>query len=247
MRVEASRTASVTTDVTGSVISDNLGDQVQVVARGSAASVATIADNLVTSSGQGIQVNAGGAGFTGSLAYDVRNNEVLRSGGVGIAVTTNGAGAGTLQGHVRLNTVGSTGGPCVTGILVDAQGAPVLVASVTGNTVRECLDPVVARGARDGSQLHLSVADNTVSGTGMRVLFGEVGSTGLTCLDASNHTGPLVVVARGGAVGLPGFSGPLTSSSLASWLESRTGVGVSADVPGSGVTLSALSCLTPTF
>lgn len=252
LRVESSGTAAITTTVTGSTITDNAGDQVQVVVTGLGVSRATVTENTLHGSGRGVVVTGGGAGFFGTLHYVVARNQLLRTTGTALAVTTHGNGRGTVTGHLEGNTVGGSGGTCEIGVLVDAEGLPTLVANVADNVLVGCASPLTAQGADLGSQLHLTLKGNTISGTTapLSVRFGRVGMTdpiGLTCLDYGTNFGAhLSVDIAAGTVGLPGHTGPVEVAPVRSYLTARA----APDVPEVLVRVPELSstsvpCLVP--
>ncbi len=173
-RVEALASASVTVNVTGSTFAANRGDHFQAVAGGSADLNIVLNNNLLrgghlSALGQGVAINAL-ASYTGTLQYDVKDNQI--NGAVINAVTADLGASGAsavFAGHVRNNEIGTAGislscSAQGSGISVEARGRGTHTASVTGNTIRQCLDRGISSGASDGDgTLNLTVTGNTVA------------------------------------------------------------------------------------
>ena len=177
VRVEALGAANAGVSVAGSIFSANRGDHFQASAGGSAVLDVTFTGNVLSgghpsSVGQGILIGATGPvpGFTGSVSYDVVDNTI--NGAITSAITIDmgiSAAGAVFSGRVRDNVIGTAGVALScsaqgSGIVVDARGNGTHTASVTGNTVRRCLDRGISSTANDGAgTLNLTVTGNAVS------------------------------------------------------------------------------------
>ncbi|QCC76855.1 beta strand repeat-containing protein [Nocardioides daphniae] len=241
VRVESLGSSQVTTTVTGSTLRDNKGDQVQVVARGTGTSRATITGNTLarsgaTGAGQGIAVNAGGAPWTGRMVFDVSNNQVQAVDGAGIVVSTSvgerPTPSGLLEGRVANNVFGAAGCAGTPAVVVDAEGGATLTTAVTGNSGVACGAPLRVSGARGGSVLNLTTANNTWTGTSPASLttgVTGVANSGRSCLDLRTTAGGITLRALGGQLTLPGYAGAWTAAAVTPYL--------TANNPGSSVTV----------
>ncbi|WP_243057035.1 cadherin domain-containing protein [Nocardioides sp. SR21] len=170
IRVEAASGGTVDLTVTGSFLTANEGDQLQVVARGSGKiQNAAITRNSTWAGNRGVQVAAGGTPFTGALAFDIANNAIRGITGPAIAVIgTNVNGTGYV-GHVRSNLVGSSSAAasCATagdGILVSTEdGTGSLTVDVSDNLVNQCVGRgIVVEATGGAAAVNAAVLNNRV-------------------------------------------------------------------------------------
>jgi hypothetical protein len=164
---------SVTAD--GNVLTANRGDHLQAAGKDTSTLRAIFKNNNLTGGhstalGADIVVNGAAYGGSGSVLYDIDSNRI--NGAILSAITTNlgvPSNGVTMSGHVRNNTIGTTGvirscSAQANGIAIDAHGAGTHTVSVTGNTMRQCKDRGINVTANDsvGGNLFLTVQSNTV-------------------------------------------------------------------------------------
>jgi hypothetical protein len=167
----------MTVSVTGSTFTANRGDHFQAAAANSGVLDVTFTGNTLTGGhatalGQGITLNAatGVPGYSGSVAYNVSNNQV--NGAILSAITANlgtSAAAATFTGTIANNTIGTSGAALscsaqASGIVVEAHGNGTHTAVVSGNTIRQCYDRGISTLANDGGGFfNLTVTGNSVT------------------------------------------------------------------------------------
>jgi hypothetical protein len=176
VHVDALASASVAVAVTGGNLAANRGDHFQAAAAGNATLDVTFTGNVLSGGhpsplGQGIVIGATAPlpGFAGTVTYTVANNTI--NGAVTSAVITNlgpsTAGA-SFSGTVSGNQIGTAGVALScsaqgSGISVEAHGNGTHTASVTGNTIKGCLDRGISVLANGGAgTANLTVTGNSV-------------------------------------------------------------------------------------
>jgi VCBS repeat-containing protein len=174
---EASGTANMSINVSGSTFSAHHSDHFQASALNSGVLNVVFSGNTLSGGhaaplGQGITINAatGAPGFAGSVTYDVNGNTI--NGAISNAVMANlgtSSAAASFKGQIRNNVIGTSGSAlsCSTqanGINVEAHGNGTHTVSVTGNTIRRCFDRGINVLANDGSGVfNLTATNNTVT------------------------------------------------------------------------------------
>ena len=173
---EASGTANMSVNVSGSTFSAHQGDHFQAAALNSGVLNVIFSGNTLSGGhaaplGQGITINAatGVPGYLGSVSYDLAGNTIngAISNAIFVGLGTSAASA-SMIGRIRNNIIGTSGSAlsCSTqanGVSVDARGNGTHTTSVTGNTIRQCFDRGILSEAGDGdSVLNLTVTGNTI-------------------------------------------------------------------------------------
>ncbi len=173
---EASGTANMSTNISGSTFSAHQGDHFQAAALDSGILNVVFSGNTLSGGhaaplGQGITINASSAlpGFTGSVTYDVDGNNftgaISNSIFVGLGITASGS---SMVGKVRNNTIGTSGSAlsCSTqanGVYIDARGNGTFTSQVSNNIIRQCFDRGILSEAGDGSGVvNLTIQGNTI-------------------------------------------------------------------------------------
>lgn len=241
VRVEATSGGTVDLTLTGSFVSLNDGDQIQVTSSGSGRiQQASISRNSVWSGGRGIQVAAGGSPFTGTLAFDIADNDLRYSAGPAIAVVGSSVNGTGFVGHVRRNIIGmpALASSCARagdGILVSTEdGAGSLTVDVSNNMVFRCVGRGIAVEATGGAAaVNATVASNSVllsdAGASEALSFAigmQAADTGRSCLSTSSNalvggpikTADLALVHRYGALDLAGMTGTPNAATVQAWL-----------------------------
>lgn len=241
IRVHATSGGTVDLTVTGSFVTGNVGEQVQVVSSGTGTvQRAAISRNTTWAGGRGIQLAAGGNPFTGTLAFDVADNAIRSISGPAVAVIgTNVDGTG-YAGHVRRNIIGTNGvaGSCASagdGVLVSTEdGSGAITVGIADNTVNRCVGRGIAVEATGAAAaVNATVASNTVSlsdGGSSEALSVAIGiqpaDTGRSCLSTSSNvlvggpakTGDLFLAHRYGVLDLAGATGTPNAIAVGVWL-----------------------------
>ncbi|GAA4368467.1 cadherin domain-containing protein [Nocardioides caricicola] len=267
IRVHATSGGTVDLTVTGSFVTGNVGEQVQVVSSGTGTvQRAAISRNTTWAGGRGIQLAAGGNPFTGTLAFDVADNAIRSISGPAVAVIgTNVDGTG-YAGHVRRNIIGTNGvaGSCASagdGVLVSTEdGSGALTVGIADNTVNRCVGRGVAVEAIGTAAVNATVVSNTVSladPTSSEALRVELGAgitdTGRSCLSASGNlltggpdkVGDLRLVHNYGVLDVAGMVGtPNASSVVLSLSNAHPGAAVSISNVGGGTFAGVSTCPT---
>ncbi|MGH9261601.1 MAG: hypothetical protein ACRD08_17180, partial [Acidimicrobiales bacterium] len=173
---EASGTANMSVNVSGSTFSAHQGDHFQAAALNSGVLNVIFSGNTLSGGhaaplGQGITINAatGVPGYLGSVSYDIDGNTIngAISNAIFLGLGTSAASS-SMIGKIRNNTVGTSGSAlsCSTqanGVSVDARGNGTFTSAVTGNVIRQCFDRGILSEAGDGdSVLNLTVTGNTI-------------------------------------------------------------------------------------
>jgi parallel beta-helix repeat protein len=177
---EASGTANMSINVSGSIFSAHHSDHFQAAAVNSGVLNVVFTGNTLSGGhaaplGQGITINAatGAPGFAGSVTYDVNGNTI--NGAISNAIMANlgtSSAAAIFKGQIRNNIIGTAGSAlsCSTqanGINVEAHGNGTHTAAVTGNTIRRCFDRGINVLASDGNGVfNLTATNNTVTDMG---------------------------------------------------------------------------------
>ncbi|MGH8491341.1 MAG: tandem-95 repeat protein [Gammaproteobacteria bacterium] len=174
---EASGTANMSVNVSGSTFSAHQGDHFQAAALNSGVlsvifSGNTLSGGHATALGQGITINAATglpSPYEGSVSYDIVGNTIngAISNAIFVGLGTSAASS-SMIGKIRNNTIGTSGSAlsCSTqanGVSVDARGNGTFTSAVTGNVIRQCFDRGILSEAGDGdSVLNLTVTGNTI-------------------------------------------------------------------------------------
>ncbi|MGH8491252.1 MAG: hypothetical protein ACREXS_20910, partial [Gammaproteobacteria bacterium] len=173
---EASGTANMSVNVSGSAFSAHQGDHFQAAALNSGVLNVVFSGNTLSGGhaaalGQGITINAatGVPGYLGSLSYDIDGNTIngAISNAIFVGLGTSAA-TSSMIGRIQNNIIGTSGSAlsCSTqanGVYVDARGNGTFTSAVTGNVIRQCLDRGILSEAGDGdSVLNLTVTGNTI-------------------------------------------------------------------------------------
>ncbi|MGH8531789.1 MAG: beta strand repeat-containing protein, partial [Gammaproteobacteria bacterium] len=173
---EASGTANMSVNVSGSTFSAHQGDHFQAAALNSGVlnvifSGNTLSGGHATALGQGITINAatGVPGYLGSVSYDIDGNTIngAISNAIFVGLGTSAASS-SMIGKIRNNIIGTSGSAlsCSTqanGVSVDARGNGTHTSAITGNVIRRCFDRGILSEAGDGdSVLNLTVTGNTI-------------------------------------------------------------------------------------
>jgi hypothetical protein len=174
VQLQASGTATMTVSAIGNTFAANRGDHFQAVGVGTGNVTVTFKNNTLTGGhalglGQGVSLNAGGT-FAGAFTYDVDGNVI--NGAVTNAITAtlgSSSAAGSMSGHIRNNTVGTTGvvNSCSSqgsGIDVETVFSGTHTVSIANNQVRRCFDRGIQIIAQDGNGfMNLTATGNVVA------------------------------------------------------------------------------------
>lgn len=206
---------NATMTIQGNIFDDSDGDHIQVALNGTASANVTIGGPLVadgntmtatlgTVLGSGITLSSGsgsGGGFSGTLTYLIRNNDIQNASAAAINVnmsSTSTAGA-LYTGMISDNTVGTAGttNSGGFGIKVAQNGAGTLGATISNNSLYQYQDTfgLYIRAVDGSGVLNTSVTNNTFNTpananpySGLGIEAGAIiGDSGTVCASINNN------------------------------------------------------------
>jgi hypothetical protein len=151
--IDLEGTATIKTHITGSALSNHLGDHIDVSTTGTASADVVITGNTFTGTrpaapaspgdlGRGIRIFSSAFNSPALIRYNVSSNTMSGTVQGGAIHVTAGQGTGTYTGQITNNIIGTTGvngsgASQSDGIIIEQTGNGALTTSITGNNIRQ--------------------------------------------------------------------------------------------------------------